>query len=79
MLVDLTNTQVCYLRYLVEHEVVREPEYVNQREAERRFGASNVRRWAEEGKVKRFYRPRFTEYNLAELRKAAANRQDYDF
>ncbi|MDR1343889.1 MAG: hypothetical protein LBJ39_00915 [Tannerellaceae bacterium] len=77
MLVDLTKIQLRYLEFLVENETNNEPEFINQSGAFRRFGRGNVERWAGTGVVKRFYRPGNVEYNLNELRKAAANRQDY--
>ena len=77
MLVELTKIQLHYLDFLVAEEVTEEPEYVNQAEAFRRFKRSNVERWVEECKVVRYYRPKSVEYRLDDLRKAAANRQDY--
>lgn len=77
MLVDLTKIQLHYLEFLVENDVKGEPDYVNQQEAYRRFKRCNVERWVANGVVKRYIRPRNIEYNLAELKKAAANRQDY--
>lgn len=77
MLVDLTKIQLHYLEYLVSNDVKQEPEYVNQQEAHRRFKRCNVERWVRNGVVKRYLRPKNIEYNLDELKKAAANRQDY--
>ena len=77
MLVDLTKIQLKYLEFLVENDARNEPEYVNQSEAFRRFKRCNVERWVNNGIVKRYHRPKNIEYNLNELRKAAANRQDY--
>ncbi len=77
MLVDLTKIQLHYLEFLVENDIKNEPEYVNQQEAFRRFKRCNVERWIRNGIVKRCIRPKNIEYNLNELRKAAANRQDY--
>lgn len=77
MLVDLTKIQLKYLEFLVENDTKNEPEYVNQSAAYRRFGRGNVERWTANGVIKRHLRPGNVEYNLNELRKAAANRQDY--
>lgn len=77
MRVELTKIQLHYLEYLVTNEVKDEPEYVNQQEAIRRFKRCNVERWVRAGVVKRYIRPKNIEYNLEELKAAAANRQDY--
>ncbi|WP_106831143.1 hypothetical protein [Parabacteroides pacaensis] len=77
MLVDLTKIQLHYLEFLVTNEVKNEPEYINQEQAYRRFKRCNVDRWVKNGVVKRHLRPKNIEFNLNELRKAAANRQDY--
>lgn len=77
MLVDLTKIQLHYLEFLVTNDIKQEPEYVNQQEAFRRFKRCNVERWVKNRVVKRYLRPKNVEYNLDELRKAAANRQDY--
>lgn len=77
MLVDLTKIQLRYLEFLVENDVKQEPDFVNQQEAFRRFKRCNVERWVRNGIVKRHLRPKNIEYSLDELKKAAANRQDY--
>lgn len=77
MMVDLTKIQLKYLEFLVENDIRKEPEYINQQEAFRRFKRCNVERWYKNGVVKRYLRPKNVEYNLDELRKAASNRQDY--
>lgn len=77
MLVDLTKIQLHYLEFLVSNDIKKEPEYVNQQEAFRRFKRCNVERWIRNGIIKRYLRPKNVEYNLEELKKAAANRQDY--
>jgi hypothetical protein len=77
MLVDLTKIQLRYLEFLVENDVKQEPDFVNQQEAFRRFKRCNVERWVRNGVVKRHLRPKNIEYSLDELKKAAANRQDY--
>lgn len=77
MLVDLTKIQLHYLEFLVENDVKQEPDFVNQQEAFRRFKRCNVERWVRNGVVKRHLRPKNIEYSLDELKKAAANRQDY--
>lgn len=77
MFVDLTKIQLQYLHFLVEDQPLHEPEYVNQEQAFRRFKRCNVERWVRNGVVKRYLRPKNVEYNLNELRRAAANRQDY--
>lgn len=77
MLVDLNKTQLHYLEYLVASEAKEEPEYVNQQEAFRRFKRCNVERWVRAGIIKRYIRPKNVEYNLDELKTAAANKQDY--
>jgi hypothetical protein len=78
MLVDITNPQLKYLHFLEATEARNEPEYVTQNGAFRRFGRGNVERWTASGMVKRYYRPKNVEYNLNELRRAAARRQDYN-
>lgn len=60
-----------------ENDVKQEPDFVNQQEAFRRFKRCNVERWVRNGVVKRHLRPKNIEYSLDELKKAAANRQDY--
>ena len=77
MIVDLTKTELHYLKFLAENKVKHEPEYVNQQEAFRRFKRCNVERWVRNAVVKRYMRPKNIEYNLDELKRAAANRQDY--
>lgn len=77
MLVDLTKIQLHYLEFLVANDIRQEPEYVNQQEAFRRFKRCNVERWVRNGVVKRYLRPKNIEYNLEDLKRAAANRQDY--
>lgn len=77
MLVDLTKIQLHYLEFLVANDIKQEPEYVNQQEAFRRFKRCNVERWVRNGIVKRYLRPKNIEYNLEDLKRAAANRQDY--
>lgn len=77
MLVDLTKIQLHYLEFLVLNDVKQEPEYVNQQEAFRRFKRCNVERWVRNSVVKRYLRPKNVEYSLEELKRAAANRQDY--
>jgi hypothetical protein len=75
--IKLTRTQAHYLEFLIAEDVKNEPEYVNQSGAFKRFGRGNVERWVATGIIKRHIRPQSVEYNLNELRKAAANRQDY--
>jgi hypothetical protein len=77
MMVELTKIQLKYLEFLVENEIKFEPEYINQQQAYRRFKRCNVDRWVRNNIVKRHLRPHNIEYSLNELRKAAANRQDY--
>lgn len=77
MIVDLTKIELHYLKFLAENSIKDEPEYVNQQEAFRRFKRCNVERWVRNGVVKRYLRPKNIEYNLDELKRAAANRQDY--
>lgn len=77
MLVDLTKIQLHYLEFLVANDIKQEPEYVNQQEAFRRFKRCNVERWVRNGIVKRYLRPKNIEYSLEDLKRAAANRQDY--
>ena len=77
MLVDLTKIQLHYLEFLVSNDVKHEPDYVNQREAYRRFKRCNVERWVRTGVVRRYLRPNNVEFKLSDLVAAAANRQDY--
>ena len=76
--VSLTRHELQYLKFLIEEEKEREPEYVSQRGAFERFGEANVRRWERNGAILKYDRPRNIEYKLEDLRKAAANRQDYE-
>lgn len=50
----------------------------SQREAYRRFGVGNVRRWKKEGRLKPFAkRPGKIEYRLTDLRELFNQEQDY--
>lgn len=50
----------------------------SQREAYRRFGVGNVRRWKREGKLKPFAkRPGKIEYKISDLKELFNNEQDY--
>ena len=76
----LTKAQLKYLHFLEANDVKDEPrEYISQREAYKRFGEGNVKRWVDKCKVQRHKRPGTMEYNLNELRRAAATIQDYDY
>jgi hypothetical protein len=57
--------------------LMHEPEYVSQNEAFRRFGRRNVERWRNQNKIEPCIRPGKIEYNLADLRKLKAAKQDY--
>ena len=80
MLVQITQTQLKYLHFLEAHEVRKEPDYVSQNEAYRRFGRANVERWGNGGKVNVYFRNKSgtrLQYKLSELTEAAAKQQDY--
>ncbi len=50
----------------------------SQREAYRRYGTGNVRRWVKEGKLKPFAkRPGKIEYNISDLKTLFNQEQDY--
>ena len=76
--VSLTRHELHYLQFLIAEDKDSEPEYVSQRGAFKRFGQANVKRWERNGVILKYYRPSVTEYKLDDLRKAAANRQDYE-
>lgn len=78
MLVDITASQLHYLKFLEAHKIKDEPMiYITQNKAFQRFGRANVERWREQGKIRAFKRPQNTEYLMTELLKAAENQQDY--
>ena len=76
--VQMTRHELHYLQFLMKEERKYEPEYVSQNGAYKRFGQANVKRWERNDIIKKYYRPNVTEFNLEELRSAAANRQDYE-
>lgn len=76
MLVDLTPSQLKYLHFLEAHKIKEEKIFINQAEAFRRFGRTNVERWKECG-LKAHKRPKTLEYKMADLLERAARRQDY--
>ena len=51
--------------------------YINQNQAFKRFGRSNVEKWAKMQKVKQFFRDKTVQYRMSELLDAASNQQDY--
>ena len=77
MTVQITPEQLRYLHFLEAHKVKEEPVFANQNQAYKRFGRSNVERWANNLKVKCYYRGRTIQYKMAELLAAAENQQDY--
>ena len=78
MLVQITPAQLKYLQFIEKHHVKEEDKvFINQNQAFKRFGRSNVEFWAEKLKVKRHYRTRTIEYKMSELLLAAENQQDY--
>lgn len=78
MMVNITPSQLEYLRFLEKHNIKEELLiYVTQNQAFKRFGQSNVKRWRSQGKVKAYQRPKTVEYKMADLLKAAENQQDY--
>ena len=75
MMVDISASQLHYLRFLEAHKIKEEPMvYISQNKAFQRFGRANVERWREQGRVRAFQR---IEYLMTELLKAAENQQDY--
>lgn len=60
---------------IVEEESKKDK--INQSEAFRRFGRSNVERWVRQRKIEIFNRPKSVEYKLQELIKESENPQDY--
>ena len=77
MLVDITPEQLQYLKFLESHKIKEEKIFLSQNQAYKRVGRSNVERWINTQKVKRYKRPTNVEYKMAELLAAAENRQDY--
>lgn len=77
--VELTRNQLIYLKFLVDNDVKQEPEYVSKSEAYRRFGQAHVMRWIRQRRVLEYKRPGVIHLSLAQLREAAAERQDYLF
>ena len=77
MLVDITPEQLQYLKFLESHKIKEEKIFLSQNQAYKRFGRSNVERWVNTQKVKRYKRPTNMEYKMAEPLAAAENRQDY--
>lgn len=57
--------------------MMKEPEYISQREAFRRFGRANVERWRRNLLIEPCKRPGKLEYKIADLRRLHAVRQDY--
>lgn len=57
--------------------MMKEPEYISQREAFRRFGRANVERWRRNLLIEPCKRPGKLEYKTADLRRLQAVRQDY--
>lgn len=78
MLIEITPSQLIYLKFLEAHKIKKEAkEYLTQNQAFKRFGRSNVERWIEKRKVKPHKRVRTIEYKLEELLRAAEEVQDY--
>ena len=77
MLVDITPEQLQYLKFLEAHKIKEEKIFLSQNQAYKGFGRSNIERWVNTQKVKRYKRPTNVEYKMAELLAAAENRQDY--
>jgi len=77
MLVEITPEQLQYLKYLEAHKIKEEKVFLSQNQAYKRFGRSNIERWVNQQKIKRYKRPSNVEYKMAEILKAAENRQDY--
>ena len=77
MIVDITPEQLQYLKFLEAHKIKEEKVFLSQNQAYKRFGWSNIERWVNQQKIKRYKRPSNVEYKMAEILKAAENRQDY--
>ena len=78
MLVNITTAQLKYLHFLEKHKIKEEERYyLTQNQAHKRFGRSNVERWAQCGKVRKFQRPNVVEYRMKELLQAAETDTDY--
>ncbi len=56
---------------------MKEPEYISQNEAFRRFGRKNVERWRNSGRIEPCKRPGKIEYRMSELRRLKDTKQDY--
>ena len=79
MLVQITPAQLKYLQFLEKHHIKEEEKiFLTQNQAFKRFGQSNVTRWADKLKVKRHFRPKTVEYKMSELLTAAEAQQDYE-
>ncbi len=82
MTMQFLDRAVTYERFLIDVaekviERMREPEYICQNEAFRRFGRKNVERWRRKGMIEPCVRPHRVEYRLAELKKLQTAKQDY--
>lgn len=58
-------------------EDAADPEYLSQREAFKRFGEGNVRRWRQQGKIEPCKRPGKIEYKTSTLKELSRTVQDY--
>ena len=80
MLVQITPAQLKYLHFLEKHNVEKEEKiFITQNQAYARYGRVNVERWAENRKVKRFFRPKTVEYKMVELLEAAEKNEVHEW
>lgn len=74
---NFTNKELDYLACRLAERMKDEKEYYSEREAFKRFGAGNVRRWVADRLIVPNKRPRKTEYEAKRLYELAARKQDY--
>ena len=80
MLVQITPAQLKYLHFLEQHHVKSEDKlFITQYQAHKRFGRSNVERWFEKQKIKKYYRPKTVEYKMIELLEAAEKCEVHEY
>lgn len=82
MIIQFADKAVAYEIFVADVaaavvSLMKEPEYISQNEAFRRFGRKNVERWRRLGKIEPCKRPGKMEYRLTELRRLKNTKQDY--
>ena len=82
MTIQITDRSVSYDVFVADVAaavvaMMKEPEFISQNEAFRRFGRKNVERWRDSGRIEPCKRPGKMEYRLSELRRLKNTKQDY--